>query len=332
MECQLREWLMLSRISSLRVISHPVKTLNRRNMSMFNDLVRNVLPFEIPHIPIAEASKSGIVSTVTSKAHQKIKERNEAAYGNKKETNEHDNGTTKKIQLNYNKLFLTGLNNIIALLFVNWGIFEITQDKDKILKKTKEFYSKTKETLKSEDEIQQYVAFSNDDDVCGDSYFGCFKDMKNRFSDVSQKTKNVFENRANAPFQDEIFPSTPHMLYRSLCCQSIKLNDFKEAYNDVKKNALDKEGKLHIGLNKVSMAIGFELVCQLTQNNIFGKILLSTNLLPKNMKNNIFKTLGQNIFLSLKKLIVLNGANIAMQNLFDNKDDSNDEIKKPGSD
>ena len=122
------------------------------------------------------------------------------------------------------------------------------------------------------------------------------------------------------------------MLYRSLCCQSIKLNDFKEAYNDVKKNALDKEGKLHIGLNKVSMAIGFELVCQLTQNNIFGKILLSTNLLPKNMKNNIFKTLGQNIFLSLKKLIVLNGANIAMQNLFDNKDDSNDEIKKPGSD
>ena len=250
----------------------------------------------------------------------------------KKETNEHDNGTTKKIQLNYNKLFLTGLNNIIALLFVNWGIFEITQDKDKILKKTKEFYSKTKETLKSEDEIQQYVAFSNDDDVCGDSYFGCFKDMKNRFSDVSQKAKNVFENRANAPFQDEIFPSTPHMLYRSLCCQSIKLNDFKEAYNDVKKNALDKESKLHIGLKKVAMALGFELVCQLTQNNIFGKILLSTNLLPKNMKNNIFKTLGQNIFLSLKKLIVLNGANIAMQNLFDNKDDSNDEIKKPGSD
>ncbi|UKI40360.1 MAG: hypothetical protein L6V95_09135 [Candidatus Melainabacteria bacterium] len=182
-------------------------------------------------------------------------------------------------------------------MFVNWGIFEITQYKDKILKKTKELYSKTKETLKSEDEIQQYVAFSNDDDVCGDSYFGCFKDMKNRFSDVGQRAKNVFENRANAPFQDEIFPSTPHMLYRSLCCQSIKLNDFKEAYNDVKKNALDKESKLHIGLNKVSMAIGFELVCQLTQNNIFGKILLSTNLLPKNMKNNIFKTLGQNIFL-----------------------------------
>lgn len=323
---------MLSRISSVRMINGSAKKLTHRNISFSNETIQNVLPLFFSQKLIAEASKSGIVATFTGKAHQKIKERNKAAYGNKKETNEHDNGTTKKIQLNYNKLFLTGLNNIIALLFVNWGIFEITQDKDKILKKTKEFYSKTKETLKSEDEIQQYVAFSNDDDVCGDSYFGCFKDMKNRFSDVSQKAKNVFENRANAPFQDEIFPSTPHMLYRSLCCQSIKLNDFKEAYNDVKKNALDKESKLHIGINKVSMAIGFELVCQLTQNNIFGKILLSTNLLPKNMKNNIFKTLGQNIFLSLKKLIVLNGANIAMQNLFDNKDDSNDEIKKPGSD
>ena len=323
---------MLSRISSVRMINGSAKKLTHRNISFSNETIQNVLPLFFSQKLIAEASKSGIVATFTGKAHQKIKERNKAAYGNKKETNEHDNGTTKKIQLNYNKLFLTGLNNIIALLFVNWGIFEITQYKDKILKKTKELYSKTKETLKSEDEIQQYVAFSNDDDVCGDSYFGCFKDMKNRFSDVSQRAKNVFENRANAPFQDEIFPSTPHMLYRSLCCQSIKLNDFKEAYNDVKKNALDKESKLHIGLNKVSMAIGFELVCQLTQNNIFGKILLSTNLLPKNMKNNIFKTLGQNIFLSLKKLIVLNGANIAMQNLFDNKDDSNDEIKKPGSD
>lgn len=324
---------MLSRISSVRMINGSAKKLTHRNISFSNETIQNVLPLFFSQKLIAEASKSGIVATFTGKAHQKIKERNKAAYGNKKETNEHDNGTTKKIQLNYNKLFLTGLNNIIALLFVNWGIFEITQDKDKILKKTKELYSKTKETLKSEDEIQQYVAFSNDDDdVCGDSYFGCFKDMKNRFSDVSQRAKNVFENRANAPFQDEISPSTPHMLYRSLCCQSIKLNDFKEAYNDVKKNALDKESKLHIGLNKVSMAIGFELVCQLTQNNIFGKILLSTNLLPKNMKNNIFKTLGQNIFLSLKKLIVLNGANIAMQNLFDNKDDSNDEIKKPGSD
>ena len=323
---------MLSRISSVRMINGSAKKLTHRNISFSNETIQNVLPLFFSQKHIAEASKSGIVATFTGKAHQKIKERNKAAYGNKKETNEHDNGTTKKIQLNYNKLFLTGLNNIIALLFVNWGIFEITQDKDKILKKTKEFYSKTKETLKSEDEIQQYVAFSNDDDVCGDSYFGCFKDMKNRFSDVSQKAKNVFENRANAPFQDEIFPSTPHMLYRSLCCQSIKLNDFKEAYNDVKKNTLDKESKLHIGLKKVAMALGFELVCQLTQNNIFGKILLSTNLLPKNMKNNIFKTLGQNIFLSLKKLIVLNGANIAMQNLFDNKDDSNDEIKKPGSD
>lgn len=323
---------MLSRISSVRMINGSAKKLTHRNISFSNETIQNVLPLFFSKKLIAEASKNGIVATFTGKAHQKIKERNKAAYGNKKETNEHDNGTTKKIQLNYNKLFLTGLNNIIALLFVNWGIFEITQYKDKILKKTKELYSKTKETLKSEDEIQQYVAFSNDDDVCGDSYFGCFKDMKNSFSDVSQKAKNVFENRANAPFQDEIFPSTPHMLYRSLCCQSIKLNDFKEAYNDVKKNALDKESKLHIGLNKVSMAIGFELVCQLTQNNIFGKILLSTNLLPKNMKNNIFKTLGQNIFLSLKKLIVLNGANIAMQNLFDNKDDSNDEIKKPGSD
>lgn len=323
---------MLSRISSVRMINGSAKKLTHRNISFSNETIQNVLPLFFSQKLIAEASKSGIVATFTGKAHQKIKERNKAAYGNKKETNEHDNGTTKKIQLNYNKLFLTGLNNIIALLFVNWGIFEITQDKDKILKKTKEFYSKTKETLKSEDEIQQYVAFSNDDDVCGDSYFGCFKDMKNRFSDVSQKAKNVFENRANAPFQDEIFPSTPHMLYRSLCCQSIKLNDFKEAYNDVKKNALDKESKLHIGLKKVAMALGFELVCQLTQNNIFGKILLSTNLLPKNMKNNIFKTLGQNIFLSLKKLMVLNGANIAMQNLFDNKDDSNDEIKKPGSD
>lgn len=323
---------MLSRISSVRMINGSAKKLTHRNISFSNETIQNVLPLFFSQKLIAEASKSGIVATFTGKAHQKIKERNKAAYGNKKETNEHDNGTTKKIQLNYNKLFLTGLNNIIALLFVNWGIFEITQYKDKILKKTKELYSKTKETLKSEDEIQQYVAFSNDDDVCGDSYFGCFKDMKNRFSDVGQRAKNVFENRANAPFQDEIFPSTPHMLYRSLCCQSIKLNDFKEAYNDVKKNALDKESKLHIGLNKVSMAIGFELVCQLTQNNIFGKILLSTNLLPKNMKNNIFKTLGQNIFLSLKKLIVLNGANIAMQNLFDNKDDSNDEIKKPGSD
>ena len=323
---------MLSRISSVRMINGSAKKLTHRNISFSNETIQNVLPLFFSQKLIAEASKSGIVATFTGKAHQKIKERNKAAYGNKKETNEHDNGTTKKIQLNYNKLFLTGLNNIIALLFVNWGIFEITQDKDKILKKTKEFYSKTKETLKSEDEIQQYVAFSNDDDVCGDSYFGCFKDMKNRFSDVSQKAKNVFENRANAPFQDEIFPSTPHMLYRSLCCQSIKLNDFKEAYNDVKKNALDKESKLHIGLKKVAMALGFELVCQLTQNNIFGKILLSTNLLPKHMKNNIFKTLGQNIFLSLKKLIVLNGANIAMQNLFDNKDDSNDEIKKPGSD
>lgn len=322
---------MLSRISSVRMINGSAKKLTHRNISFSNETIQNVLPLFFSQKLIAEASKSGIVATFTGKAHQKIKERNKAAYGNKKETNEHDNGTTKKIQLNYNKLFLTGLNNIIALLFVNWGIFEITQDKDKILKKTKEFYSKTKETLKSEDEIQQYVAFSNDD-VCGDSYFGCFKDMKNRFSDVSQKAKNVFENRANAPFQDEIFPSTPHMLYRSLCCQSIKLNDFKEAYNDVKKNTLDKESKLHIGLKKVAMALGFELVCQLTQNNIFGKILLSTNLLPKNMKNNIFKTLGQNIFLSLKKLIVLNGANIAMQNLFDNKDNSNDEIKKPGSD
>lgn len=323
---------MLSRISSVRMINGSAKKLTHRNISFCNETIQNVLPLFFSQKLIAEASKSGIVATFTGKAHQKIKERNKAAYGNKKETNEHDNGTTKKIQLNYNKLFLTGLNNIIALLFVNWGIFEITQYKDKILKKTKELYSKTKETLKSEDEIQQYVAFSNDDDVCGDSYFGCFKDMKNSFSDVGQRAKNVFENRANAPFQDEIFPSTPHMLYRSLCCQSIKLNDFKEAYNDVKKNALDKESKLHIGINKVSMAIGFELVCQLTQNNIFGKILLSTNLLPKNMKNNIFKTLGQNIFLSLKKLIVLNGANIAMQNLFDNKDDSNDEIKKPGSD
>lgn len=322
---------MLSRISSVRMINGSAKKLTHRNISFSNETIQNVLPLFFSQKLIAEASKSGIVATFTGKAHQKIKERNKAAYGNKKETNEHDNGTTKKIQLNYNKLFLTGLNNIIALLFVNWGIFEITQDKDKILKKTKEFYSKTKETLKSEDEIQQYVAFSNDD-VCGDSYFGCFKDMKNRFSDVSQKAKNVFENRANAPFQDEIFPSTPHMLYRSLCCQSIKLNDFKEAYNDVKKNTLDKESKLHIGLKKVAMALGFELVCQLTQNNIFGKILLSTNLLPKNMKNNIFKTLGQNIFLSLKKLIVLNGANIAMQNLFDNKDNSNDEIKKPDSD
>ena len=291
---------MLSRISSVRMINGSAKKLTHRNISFSNETIQNVLPLFFSQKLIAEASKSGIVATFTGKAHQKIKERNKAAYGNKKETNEHDNGTTKKIQLNYNKLFLTGLNNIIALLFVNWGIFEITQDKDKILKKTKEFYSKTKETLKSEDEIQQYVAFSNDDDVCGDSYFGCFKDMKNRFSDVSQKAKNVFENRANAPFQDEIFPSTPHMLYRSLCCQSIKLNDFKEAYNDVKKNTLDKESKLHIGLKKVAMALGFELVCQLTQNNIFGKILLSTNLLPKNMKNNIFKTLGQNIFLSSK--------------------------------
>lgn len=279
---------MLSRISSVRMINGSAKKLTHRNISFSNETIQNVLPLFFSQKLIAEASKSGIVATFTGKAHQKIKERNKAAYGNKKETNEHDNGTTKKIQLNYNKLFLTGLNNIIALLFVNWGIFEITQDKDKILKKTKEFYSKTKETLKSEDEIQQYVAFSNDD-VCGDSYFGCFKDMKNRFSDVSQKAKNVFENRANAPFQDEIFPSTPHMLYRSLCCQSIKLNDFKEAYNDVKKNTLDKESKLHIGLKKVAMALGFELVCQLTQNNIFGKILLSTNLLPKNMKNNILK-------------------------------------------
>lgn len=323
---------MLSRISSLRMINGSAKKLTHRNISFSNETIQNVLPLFFSKKLIAEASKSGIVATFTGKAHQKIKERNKATYGNKKETNEHDNGTTKKIQLNYNKLFLTGLNNLIALLFVNWGIFEITQDKDKILKKTKELYSKTKETLKSEDEIQQYIAFSNDDDVCGDSYFGCFKDMKNRFSDVSQKAKDVFENRANAPFQDEIFPSTSYTLNQSICYSKIKSNDFKEIYNNVKKNILDKESKLHIGINKVSMALGFELVCQLTQNNIFGKILLSTNLLPKNMKNNIFKTLGQNIFLSLKKLIVLNGANIAMQNLFDNKDDSNDEIKKLGSD
>lgn len=327
MECQLREWLMLSRISSLRVISHPVKTLNRRNMSMFNDLVRNVLPFEIPHIPIAEASKSGIVSTVTSKAHQKIKERNEAAYGNKKETNENDNDL-KKIQLNYNKLFLTGLNNIIAMLFVNWGIFEITQDNENVFKKIKELYSKTKATLKSEDEIHQYIAFSNDDDVCGDKFKGCYKSVKNKFSYVSKKAKSAFQNRANSSFQEEIFPSTPYMLNQNICCQKIKPNDFKETYNDVKKNVLNKESKLHLGLNKLSMALAFELVCQLTQNNIFGKFLLSANLLPKNMKDNIFKTLGQNIFISLKKLMILNGANIAMQNLFDKKDDSNNEPKK----
>lgn len=321
---------MLSRISSVRMINGSAKKLTHRNISFSNETIQNVLPLFFSQKLIGEASKSGIVATFTGKAHQKIKEKNKIKYEqNEGNVNDKD---TKKIKLNYPKFLLVGINNLITMCLFDWGIFKVTQDKDKILKKTKELYSKTKETLKSEDEIQQYVAFSNDDDVCGDSYFGCFKDMKNRFSDVSQKAKNVFENRANAPFQDEIFPSTPHMLYRSLCCQSIKLNDFKEAYNDVKKNALDKESKLHIGLNKVSMAIGFELVCQLTQNNIFGKILLSTNLLPKNMKNNIFKTLGQNIFLSLKKLIVLNGANIAMQNLFDNKDDSNDEIKKPGSD
>ena len=321
---------MLSRISSVRMINGSAKKLTHRNISFSNETIQNVLPLFFSKKLIAEASKSGIVATFTGKAHQKIKEKNKIKYEqNEGNVNDKD---TKKIKLNYPKFLLVGINNLITMCLFDWGIFKVTQDKDKILKKTKELYSKTKETLKSEDEIQQYVAFSNDDDVCGDSYFGCFKDMKNSFSDVSQRAKNVFENRANAPFQDEIFPSTPHMLYRSLCCQSIKLNDFKEAYNDVKKNALDKESKLHIGLNKVSMAIGFELVCQLTQNNIFGKILLSTNLLPKNMKNNIFKTLGQNIFLSLKKLIVLNGANIAMQNLFDNKDDSNDEIKKPGSD
>ena len=317
---------MLSRISSVRMINGSAKKLTHRNISFSNETIPNVLPLFFSEKLIAEASKSGIVATFTGKAHQKIKEKNKIKYEqNEGNVNDKD---TKKIKLNYPKFLLVGINNLITMCLFDWGIFKVTQDKDKILKKTKELYSKTKETLKSEDEIQQYVAFSNDDDVCGDSYFGCFKDMKNRFSDVSQKAKNAFQNRANAPFQDEIPPSTPHMLYRSLCCQSIKLNDFKEAYNDVKKNALDKEGKLHIGLNKVSMAIGFELVCQLTQNNIFGKILLSTNLLPKNMKNNIFKTLGQNIFLSLKKLIVLNGANIAMQNLFDNKDDSNDEIKK----
>ena len=321
---------MLSRISSVRMINGSAKKLTHRNISFSNETIQNVLPLFFSQKLIGEASKSGIVATFTGKAHQKIKEKNKIKYEqNEGNVNDKD---TKKIKLNYPKFLLVGINNLITMCLFDWGIFKVTQDKDKILKKTKELYSKTKETLKSEDEIQQYVAFSNDDDVCGDSYFGCFKDMKNRFSDVGQRAKNVFENRANAPFQDEIFPSTPHMLYRSLCCQSIKLNDFKEAYNDVKKNALDKESKLHIGINKVSMAIGFELVCQLTQNNIFGKILLSTNLLPKNMKNNIFKTLGQNIFLSLKKLIVLNGANIAMQNLFDNKDDSNDEIKKPGSD
>ena len=118
------------------------------------------------------------------------------------------------------------------------------------------------------------------------------------------------------------------MLNQNICCQKIKPNDFKETYNDVKKNVLNKESKLHLGLNKLSMALAFELVCQLTQNNIFGKFLLSANLLPKNMKDNIFKTLGQNIFISLKKLMILNGANIAMQNLFDKKDDSNNEPKK----
>ena len=92
---------MLSRISSVRMINGSAKKLTHRNISFSNETIQNVLPLFFSQKLIAEASKSGIVATFTGKAHQKIKERNKAAYGNKKETNEHDNGTTKKIQLNY---------------------------------------------------------------------------------------------------------------------------------------------------------------------------------------------------------------------------------------
>ena len=65
---------MLPRISSSRMISHPVRLLHSRNLSVLTDTIHNLLPFEMSR-PILEASKGGLVATVTSKAHQKIIEK-----------------------------------------------------------------------------------------------------------------------------------------------------------------------------------------------------------------------------------------------------------------
>lgn len=327
---------MLSKISSLRMINCSVKKLPQRNISFINDTLQNVIPLVFPKKLIVEASKSGIVSTVTGKAHQKIKEKNKIKY----EQNEYNENTKnpKKIKLNYPKFLLVGMNNLITMFLFDCGIFEITQNKDKILEKTKEFYSKTKKILNSRDEVQEYISFSNDDVVCG-NYKGSFKNIKAALLNFGLKARSNIKNEYKMPFPDEISPSTPDMLYRNLCCQNIKLNDFEEAYNDVKKNVTNKESKLHIGLKKISVGLGLELFCQLAQKNLFGKLICSTNLLPKCLNEGIFKTLTQNIIVSFKKIFLLNSVKLVIKNIGSNDSEENnikevnvDKSKKQGSD
>ena len=295
---------MFSRISSLRVIERPAKILISRNMGFLNDTIQNIIPFDKTANALLDVSKNGIVSTFTGTIHQKIKENNKTNY-EQNEDNE-NNEYTKKSKLNYPKFLLVGLNNLITLCLFDLGIIKITQDKDKILKKTKEFYSKTKENLKSKDEIQEYIWFSIDDDYIG-NYNGCIKDLNDKLLSSKTKVKNRFKNSIQASSLNEIYPSTPYMLYQNICCQNITLNDFKEAYNDIKKNVLNKDSKLHLGLKKITMALSLEFVCQLLQNNILGKILFSANFIPKILNDGMFKTLIQNIIISCKKFIVLNG-------------------------
>lgn len=312
---------MLQRLSSLRAFRPSAKILPMRNMSIIGDTIRNIIPIDTTSTFI-NASKSGIVSTVTGKAYQKIKDKDETN-SNKEEGNENDKNA-EKIKLNYPKFLLVGINNLISMCLFDWGIFKITQDKDKMSKKSKELYSKTKETLNSRDEVQEYIPFSNDDDVCG-NYKGSFKNIKDTLLSANLKVKNYIKNLHKMPFPNEIYPSTPHMLYRSLCCQNIKLNDFKEAYSDIKNSALDKDSKFHFGLNKISTALVFELIYQLAQNNMFGKFMTSVNFLPKSPNDGIFKTLTQNIIINFKKLFLVNGIQVAIKNLGSNNGEDKEE-------
>lgn len=338
---------MLPRISSSRMISHPVRLLHSRNLSVLTDTIHNLLPFEMSR-PILEASKGGLVATVTSKAHQKIIEKN--PQNNNKKEHFSDDSNPQKTKLNYSKLFLTALNNIITILFLDWEFSKVKEKAKNYLNETKEHYLNAKDPSKSEEEVQDYISFSTWENTYN-NYEECLKNIKNALLSANLKVKKSFKNRSQVPFTTEIFPSTPYMLYQRMCCEKIKYSDFKETYSDVKKNVTNKESKLHKGLKKIGTALCLELVCQLLQNNIIGKILFSTNLLPKNLtdkifektsfstnfvvkklKDSIFKTLCQNIILSLKKLIVLKGVEVAFENLALNEDSEKNESKKQDSD
>ena len=67
-------------------------------------------------------------------------------------------------------------------------------------------------------------------------------------------------------------------------------------------------------------------------DKIFEKTSFSTNFVVKKLKDSIFKTLCQNIILSLKKLIVLKGVEVAFENLALNEDSEKNESKKQDSD